>query len=235
MGMYFTVYNGIRDRDTGVKPVSRPNIPTAKEKVEEVEIPGRDGKLYRKKGTVEDVEIEITYNFLSKREEDWAEQFRSIKRRWLGKTMGDLMFSDDPGYFYKVKDVTIGTNERLAKRIGKFQVTFYCEGYTYLTEGKETRGLSSTLYNAFEVSHPVYEITGDGVCKLTVNGTEITANIGGKLIIDTDLKICYTALKETANRRLTGYYEDLYLREGENTFTVSQGFEVTIKPNWRCR
>lgn len=42
-------------------------------------------------------------------------------------------------------------------------------------------------------------------------------------------------LKETANRRLTGYYEDLYLKEGENTFSVSPGFTVKIKPNWRCR
>ena len=56
-----------------------------------------------------------------------------------------------------------------------------------------------------------------------------------KAVIDTGLKLCYTALKETANRRLTGYYEDLYLKEGENTFSVSPGFTVKIKPNWRCR
>ena len=146
-----------------------------------------------------------------------------------------LMFSDDPGYYYKVKKIDIGTNERLAKRIGKFQVTFTCEGYMYLTEGAETRNLSDTLYNAFEECKPVYEIAGDGVCTLTVNGTEVTANIGGKLVIDTGLKLCYTALKETANRRLTGYYEDLYLKEGENTFSASPGFTVKIKPNWRCR
>ena len=29
-GVYYTIYNNIRDRDTGVKPVSRPNIPTGK-------------------------------------------------------------------------------------------------------------------------------------------------------------------------------------------------------------
>ena len=133
------------------------------------------------------------------------------------------------------KQEETGTNERLAKRIGKFQVTFTCEGYMYLTEGAETRNLSDTLYNAFEECKPVYEIAGDGVCTLTVNDTEVTANIGGKLVIDTGLKLCYTALKETANRRLTGYYEDLYLKEGENTFSVSPGFTVKIKPNWRCR
>ena len=206
-GVYYTIYNNIRDRDAGVKPVSRPNIPTAEQEYDEIKVPGRDGNLYRKKGTLKDIPIEITYNFLS----------------------------DDPGYYYKVKKIEIGTNERLAKRIGKFQVTFTCEGYMYLIEGAETRNLSDTLYNAFEECEPVYEIAGDGVCTLTVNGTEVTANIGGKLVIDTGLKLCYTALKETANRRLAGYYEDLYLKEGENTFSASPGFTVKIKPNWRCR
>ena len=205
-GVYYTIYNNIRDRDAGVKPVSRPNIPTAEQEYDEIKVPGRDGNLYRKKGTLKDIPIEITYNFLSDDPEDWAEDFRSIKRRFLKESTGMLMFSDDPGYYYKVKKIDIGTNERLAKRIGKFQVTFTCEGYMYLI-----------------------------VCTLTVNGTEVTANIGGKLVIDTGLKLCYTALKETANRRLTGYYEDLYLKEGENTFSVSPGFTVKIKPNWRCR
>lgn len=234
-GVYYTIYNNIRDRDAGVKPVSRPNIPTAEQEYDEIKVPGRDGNLYRKKGTLKDIPIEITYNFLSDDPEDWAEDFRSIKRHFLKESTGMLMLSDDPGYYYKVKKIEIGTNERLAKRIGKFQVTFTCEGYMYLTEGAETRNLSDTLYNAFEECEPVYEIAGDGVCTLTVNGTEVTANIGGKLVIDTGLKLCYTALKETANRRLTGYYEDLYLKEGENTFSVSPGFTVKIKPNWRCR
>lgn len=214
-GVYYTIYNNIRDRDAGIKPVSRPNIPTAEQEYDEIKVPGRDGNLYRKKGTLKDIPIEITYNFLSDDPEDWAEDFRSIKRRFLKESTGMLMFSDDPGYYYKVKKIDIGTNERLAKRIGKFQVTFTCEGYMYLTEGAETRNLSDTLYNAFEECKPVYEIAGDGVCTLTVNDTEVTANIGGKLVIDTGLKLCYTALKETANRRLTGYYEDLYLKEGE--------------------
>lgn len=234
-GVYFTIYNNIRDRDAGVKPVSRPNIPTAEEEVETIQIAGRDGNLYRKKGTVKDISIEITYNFMSEDAENWAEDFRSIKRRFLKQSAGELMLSDDPGYFYKVKNIEIGTNERLAKRIGKFTVTFTCEGYMYLTEGKESRALPDTLYNAFEVSKPVYEITGDGLCTLNVNGTELTANVGGKLLIDTELQLCYTAVKETANRRLTGYYEDLYLKEGENTFNVSPEFTVKIKPNWRCR
>ena len=171
-GVYYTIYNNIRDRDAGVKPVSRPNIPTAEQEYDEIKVPGRDGNLYRKKGTLKDIPIEITYNFLSDDPEDWAEDFRSIKRRFLKESTGMLMFSDDPGYYYKVKKIEIGTNERLAKRIGKFQVTFTCEGYMYLTEGAETRNLSDTLYNAFEECEPVYEIAGDGVCTLTVNGTK---------------------------------------------------------------
>lgn len=233
--MYFTIYNNIRDRDAGIKPVSRPDIPTAKEEIEEIKIAGRDGNLYRKKGTLEDITIEITYNFLSRNSAHWAEEFRKIKRYFFSESSGKLMFSDDIGYFYKVKKIEIGTNERLAKRIGKFTVIYTCEGYIYLKEGEESRKLNDTLYNAFEISKPIYEIFGDGICKFSVNGTENTLNIGGKLIIDTELQLCYTELKETANRRLQGYYEDMYLREGENTFEISDGFVAKIIPNWRCR
>lgn len=233
-GTYFTMFNNIRDRDAGVKPVSRPNIPTANEKTEEVEIPGRDGKYYRSKGTLEDIEIQIEYNFLSKNADEWAEDFRRAKK-WFRPGSGKLIFSDDLGYFYKVKKITIDTTERIAKRIGKFTATFTCEGYMYITEGQDPRALKSKLYNAFEISKPTYEISGDGLCTFTVNGVETTADIGGKLIINTELGLCYTALKETANRRLTGHYEDMYLLEGENTFSITQGFTVKIIPNWRCR
>ena len=111
-GVYYTIYNNIRDRDAGVKPVSRPKIPTAEQEYDEIKVPGRDGNLYRKKGTLKDIPIEITYNFLSDDPEDWAEDFRSIKRRFLKESTGMLMFSDDPGYYYKVKKIEIGTNER---------------------------------------------------------------------------------------------------------------------------
>lgn len=233
-GRYFTLYNNVRDRDAGVMPVSRPNIPTANEKTEEVEISGMDGKYYRSKGVIEDIEIPIKYNFISKDAEDWAEDFRRVKK-WFRPGNGKLAFSDDKGYFYKVKKITIDTTERVAKRLGRFTATFTCEGYIYITEGQDFRTLNSTLYNAFEVSKPTYEITGNGVCTFTVNGVENTANIGSKLIINTELGLCYTELKETANRRLTGYYEDMYLREGENTFSITPGFTVKILPNWRCR
>lgn len=58
-GVYYTIYNDIRDRDAGVKPVSRPNIPTAEQEYDEIKVPGRDGNLYRKKGTltmIQDIE-----------------------------------------------------------------------------------------------------------------------------------------------------------------------------------
>lgn len=233
-GLYFTMYNNIRDRDAGVKPVSRPDIPTANEKTEEVEMAGRDGKYYRSKGTLEDIEIEIEYNFVSKNADDWAEDLRRVKK-WLRPGNGKLVFSDDIGYLYKVKKIKIGTSERIAKRIGRFKVTFVCEGYMYLAEGQDFRVLGNKLYNAFEISKPIYEITGEGTCTIEVNGVRNTVDVGGKITINTELGICYTALKETANRRLTGYYEDMFLREGENIFSITKGFIVKIIPNWRCR
>lgn len=50
-GVYYTIYNNIRDRDAGVKPVSRPNIPTAEQEYDEIKVPGRDG-IYTKKRNI---------------------------------------------------------------------------------------------------------------------------------------------------------------------------------------
>ena len=48
-GVYYTIYNNIRDRDAGVKPVSRPNIPTAEQEYDEIKVPGGTGIYTEKK------------------------------------------------------------------------------------------------------------------------------------------------------------------------------------------
>ena len=54
-----------------------------------------------------------------------------------------------------------------------------------------------------------------------------------ELIIDTDKGLCYR--KGIVNNvALESKYEDMYLLEGENTFSWTSGFKIYILPNWRC-
>lgn len=226
-------YNGETCKDVGLSVVSRPTIPIPKREHETIKVEGRDGELHRDKGTYEDIEIKISFNFVSKNADVWAEDLRKVKK-WLYSGKDErLILSDDPEYYYKVKQAEMSDSERKARRIGSFDISFICEPYMYRIDGQEEKEVAKYLHNPYMKTQPVYEIYGNGEITLEVNGNQVKAEVGGKLNIDTKLGICYNAEKEISNASLTGEYEGLYLEEGDNTFNYTEGFKVVIIPNWR--
>lgn len=227
MGKYFIIYNDKTNLDVNLLIASKPYKPSPVMEYEEIKVPG--GKtLYREKG-YNDIEIPISFNFMSKY--SWDKDFRIIKEWLLSKVNSKLKFSDDLEVFYRVNKVTIDTPERSIKKIGKFNAIFTCEPYVYIDENE--RGLSSFLCNNYLISKPVYRILGEGYLTLNINNNVIKANIGQELIIDTDKGLCYRE-GIVDNVALEGRYEDMYLLEGENTFSWTEGFEIYITPNLRC-
>ena len=61
----------------------------------------------------------------------------------------------------------------------------------------------------------------------------MTANVGQNLIIDTDRMIAYRSDGTLNNTKVSGNYEDLYLKPGENSVEFSGG-TLKVIPNWRC-
>lgn len=213
--------------------IERPVIPAGKAGYESVKVPGRDGTLYRRTGTVDDISIEVSVGFKVKREL-WVEQYRSLKR-WLTGT-GPLSFSDDPDYFYKVKKVAIKSIERKTGRLGLAKAEFLCQGYQYLQSGNFDYPYDclSARYNPCDVAaHPIYRITGEGKCTLTVNGKSMAAQVGQNLTIDTERMLAYRQDGTLQNMAVTGDYEELYLAPGENEVNISEGFTLLVQPNWR--
>ena len=227
MGKDFIIYNDKTNLDVNLLIVSKPYKPSPVMEYEEIKVPG--GKtLYREKG-YNDIEIPISFNFMSKY--SWDKDFRIIKEWLLSKVNSKLKFSDDLEVFYRVNKVTIDTPERSIKKIGKFNAIFTCEPYVYIDENE--RELSSFLCNNYLISKPVYRILGEGYLTLNINNNVIKANIGQELIIDTDKGLCYRE-GIVDNVALEGRYEDMYLLEGENTFSWTEGFVIYITPNLRC-
>lgn len=207
------------------------SIPSPKAKYTEYEITGRDGKLLIDEGSYDDITINIPFNYAEK--DDWGTVFRSAKAWLFRRGNRILKLSRLSGYFYKVKKVEISADERSIQRAGKFQASFLCEPYAYLEDGLNERE-TGTLYNPYERSHPTYQITGEGVCSMTVNGSTVTANVGQNLTINTDLMLAYREDGTLQNTSISGDYEDLYLRPGDNTISITDGFELKVIPNWRC-
>lgn len=226
------IFNNTIDKDLGIKCVKRPNIPSPTRQYIEREIPGRDGKLYEDLGTYDDIEIDIQYNFVSN---DWNETFRGVKS-WINNIKDrKLIFTDDANYFYIVKKANIESSERVIKRIGRFTIKFICKPFMFLEEGLNpvTVNNSLTIYNYGCISQPEYKITGNGNCTLTVNGETMVANIGGNLTINTELMLAYRQDGTMQNTAVTGDYKDLYLQEGSNTISITNGFILNVIPNWR--
>lgn len=228
MAKYFIIYNNQTNLDINLFVAKRPSKPSAEMEYDEVKVPG--GKtLYREKG-YKDIDITVSFNFISKNNE-WDNDFRRIKEWLLSKKDKKLKFSDDLEVYYKVNKVTINTPDRILKRIGKFEVTFTCEPYIYIEE--EETELRNIVHNKYLVAKPVFRIVGNGILTLTINNKIIKADVGQELIIDTEKGLCYRN-GIIDNVALTGKYEDMYLLNGENTFTWSNGFEIYITPNLRC-
>lgn len=231
---YDISFDNIGAKEKGLYVVKRPNIPAPRRKYTETEVPGRDGKMYLDEGTVEDIEIEIEFNFIGN-ENEWFERFRNAKRWLLEKGKHKLCMGDDEHFFYLCKRVQIDTAERVCYEIGKFTVTFICSGYAYLKSGELPVNVSDfCAYNPYEESHPIYEIRGEGICDITVNGETVKVNVSQNIVINTELMMTYREDGEIKNTELSGDYENLYLRDGENSIKISNGFEAKIIPNWRC-
>ena len=230
--MFKVEYNGKSNAELNIF-ATRPEIPAPQFGTNEYKIPGRNGALIVRDGTVGDIEITVRFGFRCK-QEHWNDKFNAAKGWLLYKGNGILRFQDAPKYFYKVKSVSIGNGEREVKEIGEFEAAFICEGFQYLMEGTKEYSIGEVRFNAYHTAAPVYKIAGEGVCNLIVNGKTMRVNAGQNITVDTERMIAYREDGNIMNTSVYGDYEDLYLLSGENTITITDGFEMKVIPNWRC-
>lgn len=233
---FHVTYNGIQDSAVGVHATTRPNIPTAREVVQTYTIPGRDGSLTVRDGTVEDIAVTVEFGFTGYPDE-WQGIAASARNWLIGHSGAWLQFSDMPGWHYNVRYVEMSDTARALKKTGTFSATFICDGYQYSNSGASDMTLSSPIANQWATAHPEYLITGNGVCTLTVNGKALQATIAQNLTIDTDRFMAYRTdsgvVMNTALIMGNYEYRDFWLVHGNNTVTISSGFTLDIIPNWR--
>lgn len=230
--MYSLSFKGINCLEYKIYVTSRPDIPSPNRRYTTTEIAGRDGYLVETDECYDPITIPVEFNFLSKKDTDWGEHFRKAKA-WL-EDDGTLIFSDDPDYYYKCYMCSIDSSEREVRRIGKFKANFLCDPYMYLKSGDEIIDDPKKLMNHYKTCHPIYIVNGTGSHNLTVNGKTINITVNGELQIDTDLMIVYNQDMVSQNSLMTGNYEDLYLKNGENTISFS-GENLKVIPRWRCK
>lgn len=80
---------------------------------------------------------------------------------------------------------------------------------------------------------PIFVIAGSGICRITINGNILEADVPEQLTIDTGRELAYKADRSSANTNVTCDYEDLALIPGDNIIIKPAGFDLQILPKWR--
>ncbi len=225
--LYDIQYNGQTTEMLGVYLYDYPEFSGAEKQYDEWAVSGRKGCLVGKDTGKNNLKISCTFGILSP---EFMQNIRRLKQ-WLSGT-GELILSDSPEVYYRVNKIDYGSLERELRRYGRFSVTFNCMPFEYLQEGKKAYPADEVRYNPYSLCSPVYQITGEGKCTLTVNGNRMTADVAGDLMIDTDRMMAYKKDGTVRNTTVSGDYDSLMLNPGENTVSITAGFSLMVIPNW---
>lgn len=216
----------------GIRFLEFPKFEYGKEIVESKTIPGRVGTIMVKTGKYEDTIITNSLEFQCSKLSEYESKLQSICK-WISKT-SILKYTDSEDKFYCVKKIEINNITRKYGFFCVLEVRFICKTATYLTDGTNEYPLSQLFYNQYSWCEPNYIIIGEGVCDLTINGKTMKVNVSQDIVINTELMISYHLDNTSQNTAVSGNYDDLYLQEGMNEISVTEGFECKIIPNWRC-
>lgn len=218
--------------DRGLLMTAFPENNFPGEEVNYETIPGREGSLVVHTGTYPDWTITLHFEFIVKQVEDYESVFRD-HCKWL-RNAEHISFTDAPDLLYRVKKVDILDIVRDEDVVGDFTCMFTVWPGTYLADGMKEQSFDGTrVVNQYDFCKPIYKIVGEGECELSVNDVSMVANVGQNLTIDTELMLAYRTDGTLMNTSVSGDYEDLWLQEGENTVTITNGFTLTVIPRWR--
>lgn len=238
MDDFYIVFDNKSNKDLGIDIVSRPSIPSPKERVNVIKISDRED-VYEHTGIYEDIPIPIEFNFDAYDDDDdeIRDIFRKLKAWLMCYEDNKLIFSDNSKWFYKVNNITISeTALQDISSFGNCTVEFTLNPYEYSFDGlNEIEIDTNTIFNSYFPSSPEYIIQGNGYCTLIVNGNELKVNVTNNCIVDTGLGLCIRedgTYYNVANNIKS--YKDFYFKKGNNTISISSGFKLSIIPNWRC-
>ncbi len=217
-------------QDIGVSIVRRSPAILANKNINVINRVGADGDLYEDLGGRKDIIIPVECNFIS---DNPKEVFRRVKH-WLNNIEDNkLIFTDDPGWFYKVVNVEIGKMEVKFKRKGEFTINFTCRGWQYSLDGDEFLEIENNtmLYNEYDLAKPLLYLEGNGEITITINNNSFSVMLRDFLYIDSELEIAYREKTDCLNIE-TGDYPLLEYGENNISFTGNVN-KVEIKPRWR--
>lgn len=202
-------------------PISKPQILTQVETVA-----GRDGDIVTPLGYAaydKNVEIGLTYEYNI---DDVIEYFNQE---------GKIVFSNEPDKYYKFSIYKQIDFNRLI-RFKKATVTFHVQPFKYSDE-ESVKTFTEKEFNIRNngniYSRPTITINGSGTLNLYINGSQIlTIELGNttrEIIISGSEMNAYNSDGALLNRLVSGNYDKMILKSGENNIKIVGGNIVNVK------
>lgn len=144
--------------DFGLYVAETPSIAMPERRVTYDTIPGRNGTLTEDEGTYDDITISVTFNVKSNDIIDLSNRVKA----WLAGGQGNLVFSDDPEYYYVAECVNKFDIARTMQVLGKFPVVFNCKPFKKSLDDTKYILLDQCVSRAGSVINPLssYNFTG---------------------------------------------------------------------------
>ena len=217
----------------GVRVIdSYPVIQNGSPSYTQTSIPGRRGTLTESDGTYSDTIIFMDCDITLIDEVSVDLQYQ----RFITLLMQSkkLILEGMETRYFQIKKVEVSDYERYSDISIEFSLTFTCDPGVYLLSGDFFESVSNNqIINIYSMCEPVYRIEGTGSCTLTINDKELKCNVDGTIYIDTEKQEVVLESGQLSNTLATGDFDDLYLKTGINSVSITPGFALKVKPRWR--
>lgn len=204
-----------------------PNFPTSTRDVVTIDVQGREHGALTEFYGWKDSQITLSISIFD------MKHVRRVMREVVGwlYSSKELSFSDDPSFYFRVKNVEMGETTNELEVIGNFTVTFTIDPFQYQKDSTIDETHAFEVYNPGTMtSEPIIELFGRGTLMLTINGRRlIVANIDGYLTIDTEKQMTTTGTTDKEIDMIGDYpYFDIGMNKVDFTAT-----RMAVAPNWR--
>lgn len=221
------LFDGVSIKSIGLSLTERPEIPTAEQQVEYIEVEGRNGSLVRKMH-FKDVSQTFTFAFLDKN--NVRKKVREL-RAWLSDKER-LSFSDDPGIFRIIKHVKVESTINDIISYGRVTLDITFDPFEYMGTNPITLSAPGNINNpGTYFSKPKITIYGTGNLSITINGQQINLkSVDGHITLDCELQEAHKN-GSSLNDRMEGKFPTFNV--GQNTISwTGSADRVVIEPRW---
>ena len=235
MAQSYFIWNGVDCRDMGVKLSGPVPIVFPEERVQHVEIPGRDGDLTETEGADEDDKIYNSYIQTASIMVQGGYRARDIKK-WLSGS-GEVTFHGEPDRKQKARVIGAITLNKHSRNLDWWvgEVQFYCQPLKQLlTEApvQITSSGSAVMNSGDKTSRPRIKATANAsTMSITVNGKTLTISgltSGNDYYIDSEI-MEVTNADRSALLTKDSIGDFPRLKPGSNTITGSGWSKLVIE------